>query len=106
MNRNEETVTDIEYGANHLGKKIAEDARMASEIVKGEAKNICNSAEKLAKGVKDEVTALGQQGYQQIKASGTEAVRQVQSRIEEKPLSSALIAGGFGLLAGILLARR
>ena len=106
MSHNGKAASEHEFGTAQLGKKITEDARMASEVLKSEAKNICSSAEKLAKGVVDEVTTLGQQGYEQLKASGSEAVSQVQHRIEEKPISSALIAGGFGLLAGLLLARR
>jgi ElaB/YqjD/DUF883 family membrane-anchored ribosome-binding protein len=34
------------------------------------------------------------------------AVNQLADRVEEQPISALLIAGGVGLLAGLLLARR
>lgn len=62
---------------------------------------IDDSAEKLKRAAR-----ATQKQYDNLAHKATDKIHQVNGYVEENPLKSAMIAGGVGLVIGILIGRR
>jgi ElaB/YqjD/DUF883 family membrane-anchored ribosome-binding protein len=77
--------------ADRAGQTVNQAATAAGAAVRDAAENARDYAADLNK---------------RVSKQADQAVQDLAHRVEEQPITSLLIAGGVGLLAGMLLARR
>lgn len=88
------SVDDLRHQTQEAGRAVAQKAeQLGDEIVE--------KAQQLGEQGREAASAYFEQGRQQAEAWEQELERQIR----EKPLQSIIIAGGIGLLLGVLLRR-
>jgi ElaB/YqjD/DUF883 family membrane-anchored ribosome-binding protein len=81
-----------------LGRVAEQGGTVAKDAATLAVERIEAEAQRLIEKIQDTAEAAG--------AKGKELVSDVEHRVEEKPVSSALTALGVGLIIGIILSRR
>jgi ElaB/YqjD/DUF883 family membrane-anchored ribosome-binding protein len=98
----QETTTASSPGSiEHLRDQAQEAGRDVAHKVHQVGEDIADKAQHLGEQGK----AIASEYYQQGRKQAADWERQLEQQIREKPIQSLLIAGGIGLLLGILCRR-
>ncbi len=65
-----------------------------------------NAAGAAVRGATNQIRDAAADVGARVRSSADDAVSDLAKRVEQQPLSAVLMAGGVGLIAGLLLARR
>jgi len=93
-------IPDIATLGNDLAA-LKRDVAVIMRHLKGEPTGGAGALHQAATKLSDEASAL----YEQVAAAGTNSHRALAQRIEERPVTSLLIAFALGLLGGRVLLR-
>jgi ElaB/YqjD/DUF883 family membrane-anchored ribosome-binding protein len=83
-------------------RTVSSEADRAGQAVNQAATSAGAAVRDAAESARDYATDLNRR----VSKQADQAVHDLAQRVEDQPITSLLIAGGVGLLAGLLLARR